>query len=61
MKELTYTIENYVTVYVEDTADRLVDYLDKVWDDLGLEQAEREAIDETEVLKEIAKYWLETL
>ena len=61
MKELTYTIENFVTVDVEDTADRLADCLGEVWDDLGFEYAEREIIDETEVLKEIAKYWLRTL
>ena len=61
MKELTYTIENCVTVYVEDTADRLADHLGEVWDDLGFEYAEREVIDEVEVLKEIAKYWLRTL
>lgn len=61
MKELTYTIENFVTIDVEDTAGRLADFLDEVWDDLGLDCAEREAIDETEVLKEIAKCWLETL
>lgn len=61
MKELTYTIENSVTVYVEDTADRLADHLGEVWDDLGLEYAEREVIDETEVLRAIAEYWLKTL
>lgn len=60
-KELTYTIEDYITVDVEQTADMLADYLREVWEDLGIEYREREAIDETEVLKEIAKYWLKTL
>lgn len=61
-KELTYTIEDFVTIDVKDTANRLADFLsDEVWDDLGFNYAEREVIDEIEVLKEIAKYWLRTL
>ena len=61
MKELTYTIERKFTVDVEEVADRLADCLDDVFWNLCFEDEEREAIDETEVLKEIAKYWLKTL
>lgn len=60
-KELTYKIENFITIEVEDTADRLADYLEEVFENLGYDCEERSIIDETEVLKEIAKYWLKTL
>lgn len=60
-KELTYKIENFITIEVEDTADRLADYLEEVFENLGYNYEERSIIDETEVLKEIAKYWLKTL
>lgn len=61
MKELTYTVEREVIVDVAEVAKSLAYYLSDVWDELGFEYEEREAIDETEVLKAIAKHWLKTL